>query len=72
MEKYMVFNKQLSKEEYEIIRNKIREHLPYYLHPKNLTKEHIEWLKKNIKQFDKEVLDSIIKNSILPDKPIKA
>jgi tartrate dehydratase alpha subunit/fumarate hydratase class I-like protein len=65
----MVFNKQLTKEEFEKVRDKIREHLPYYLHPKNLTKEHIEWLEKNIKQFDKEVLNRIIKNSELPEKP---
>jgi hypothetical protein len=69
LEKYMVFNKQISKKEYEKIRNKIQSHLPYYLHPKNLKKKDIDWLKKNVKQFDKKILDKIIKDSILPDKP---
>ena len=67
----MIFNKQLTKEEYEKIRDKISEHLPYYLHPKNLTKENIEWLRKNVKQFDKKILDKIIEKSELPDKPKK-
>jgi|GEM_PF-4166762 len=65
----MIFNKQTSKEEYENILNKVREHLPFYLHPKNLTKDQIDWLVKNVPQFDRAVLDEIIKRSILPDKP---
>jgi hypothetical protein len=69
LEKYMVFNKQVTKKQYEEIKEKIQSHLPYYLHPKNITKEHISWLEKNIKQFDKKVLDKIIENSMLPDKP---
>jgi hypothetical protein len=67
----MVFNKQVTKEQYEEIRDKIRNGLPYYLHPKNLSKENIAWLKKNVKQFDQKVLDRIIERSILPDKPRK-
>ena len=65
----MVFNQKLSKEEYLIIINKVREHLGYYLHPKQLTKENTKWLEKNVKQFDKKILDKIINDSILPDKP---
>jgi hypothetical protein len=66
-----VFNKQVSKEQYEKIREKIQSNLPYYLHPKNLTKENIAWLKKNVRQFDQTVLDRIIEHSVLPDKPVK-
>jgi arabinogalactan endo-1,4-beta-galactosidase len=66
----MVFNKSVkTKDNYDKIRNKIVSRLGYYKHPKNLTKEDIKWLKKNIKQFDKKVLDKIIQDSVLPDKP---
>ena len=65
----MVFNQKVSEEDFKKIRNKIREHLPYYLHPKNLTEKDIEWLKNNVKQFDAKVLEDIIENSVLPDKP---
>jgi hypothetical protein len=71
LEKYQVFNKQVTKGEYEKIKEKIQSHLPYYLHPKNLTKDDIAWLKKNIKQFDQKVLNRIIETSELPDNPIK-
>jgi len=71
LEKYMVFNKKVTEKEFENIQNKLSQHLPYYLHPKNLTKKHIAWLKKNTKQFDKIVLDKIIQKSQLPDKPRK-
>jgi arabinogalactan endo-1,4-beta-galactosidase len=64
----MVFNKSVSdKEEYLKIVSKCYSHFGYYKHPKQLTKEDIDWLKKNIKQFDKKVLDKIIEDSILPD-----
>ena len=66
----MIFNKQLkSLKEFKEIRKKITEQLGYYKHPKQLTKTDIDWLKKNIKQFDKKVLDKIIEDSIKPDKP---
>jgi len=69
----MVFNKSVeTKEAYLKILNKVREQLGYYKHPKNLTKEDIAWLKKNVKQFDKKVLDKIISDSILPDKSKEA
>ena len=69
----MVFNKQLPSEEaYKTVQYKIQEHLGEYKHPQNLTKEDIAWLKKNIIQFDQKVLDEIITNSILPDKPREA
>jgi len=68
-----VFNKKVKdKKEFLKIRDKITSQLGYYKHPKNLTKEDIDWLKKNIKQFDKEVLDEVIKNSVLSDKPKEA
>ena len=38
-------------------------------HDTNLHEEFISWLKKNVKQFDKKVLDKIIEDSVLPDKP---
>ena len=69
LEKFMVFNKSvMNKEAYIKILDKVRNKLGYYKHPKNLTKEDIAWLKNNIKQFDRKVLDKIIENSILPDK----
>jgi hypothetical protein len=72
LEKFMVFNKSVSdKEEYLKILGKYRSHFDHYKHPKQLTKEDISWLKKNVKQFDKKVLDKTIEDSILPDKPKK-
>jgi hypothetical protein len=65
----MVFNKKVPEKEYHEIRVRIQKHLGIYKHPKQLTTEDISWLKKNIKQFDKEVLNKIITDSILPDKP---
>ena len=67
----MVFNKSVkTKETFNQIRDKITSKLGYYKHPKELTKEDINWLKENIEQFDQEVLDKVIENSILPDNPI--
>jgi hypothetical protein len=66
----MVFNKKVKdKKEFMKIRDKITSQLGLYKHPKNLTKKDIDWLKRNIKQFDKKVLDKIIENSVLRDKP---
>ena len=66
----MVFNKPLkTKESFIEIKDKITFQLGYYKHPQDLTKEDIDWLKKNIKQFDKKVLDKIMKDDIKPDKP---
>jgi hypothetical protein len=68
----MVFNKQIdSKKEYIKIRDKIQSQLGYYKHPKQLTEQDKTWLKDNIKQYDEKVLNEIIENSILPDKPKK-
>lgn len=58
-----------TKEEFIKIRDKIANKLTYYKHPKQLSKQDIAWLKKNVKQFDKKVLDKIIKDSILPNHP---
>jgi hypothetical protein len=66
----MVFNKSLNTEEaFWKIRDKIQSHLGYYKHPKDLTTTDIAWLKKNIKQFDKKVLDKIIAGSMKSNKP---
>ena len=65
LKKYHIFNKPLKKKEYEKIREKILENLGHYLHPKNLTEKNIEWLKKNVKQFDQKVLDRIITTALL-------
>jgi len=66
----MVFNKSLkNKEEFIKIRDKIQSQLGNYKHPKNLTQEDINWLKENIEQFNQKVLDKIIEDSILPEKP---
>ena len=66
----MVFNKSVrTKKEFIKIREKITSQLGYYKHPKQLTEKDMGWLKKNIKQFDKKVLDKIIEKSILPNKP---
>jgi hypothetical protein len=66
----MVFNKSVkTKENFMKIREKITLQLGYYKHPKDLTKEDIKWLKKNIKQFDLKVLNQIIKDSLKTDKP---
>jgi hypothetical protein len=65
----MVFNKSVrTKEAYQKILDKVRNHLGCYKHPTNLTKEDISWLKKNVKQFNQKVLDKIIKDSILPTR----
>lgn len=70
LEKFQIFNKQIkNKVEYLKIRNKIQFHLGFCKHPKDLTKKDINWLKKNIKQFDLKVLNEIIKKSIKSDKP---
>ena len=70
LEKFMIFNKQLKdKNEFEEIRNKITLQLGYYKHPKQLSKEDKQWLQDNIKQYDGTVLNKIIEDSILPDKP---
>jgi hypothetical protein len=71
LEKFQVFNKQVTREQFEKIFANVREHLPFYLHPKNLTAKDIAWLKKNVKQFDRKVLNKVIKNSHLPDKPVE-
>ena len=71
LEKYCVFNKQVTKKQFEEIKDKIRAGLPCYLHPRNLTKENIAWLKKNVKQFSQAVLNEVIANSVLPDKPVQ-
>ena len=66
----MVFNKPVkTKDAFNKIKEKIQNKLGYYKHPKDLTKEDIGWLKKNIKQFNQEVLDKIINDSIKSDKP---
>ena len=66
----MIFNKQIdSKKKYIDIRSKIQSQLGSYKHPKQLTKEDKEWLKVNIEQYDDKILNKIIKNSILPNKP---
>jgi hypothetical protein len=68
----MIFNKPVkTKEAYLKILNKVREKLGYYKHPKNLTQQDRNWLKKNIKQYNEKVLNKIIKNSVLSDKPKK-
>ena len=66
----MIFNKPLkTKEAYIKVKEKIQNQLESYEHPKDLTEKDIRWLKENIKQFDKKVLDKIIKDSIKSDKP---
>ena len=66
----MVFNKPVkTKKAFQEIKDRITSQLGYYKHPKNLTKKDINWLKKNIKQFDKKILDKIMTDSVLPDKP---
>ena len=70
LDKFMIFNKSVkTKEAFIKIRDKITSQLGYYKHPKELTESDIKWLKENIEQFDKEVLDKVIENSELPDKP---
>jgi hypothetical protein len=66
----MIFNKSVkTKEAFKKIRDKITSQLGYYKHPQDLTDKDKKWLKKNIKQFNKLVLDKIIKDSIKSDKP---
>ena len=70
LEKFAVFNKSLKdKKSFMEVRDKIVEQLRFYKHPKNLSEQDIDWLKKNVKQFDQKVLDNIMADSILPDKP---
>jgi hypothetical protein len=67
----MIFNKYVkTKEAFIDIQKKITRQLGHYKHPKELTESDIKWLKENIEQFDKEVLDKVIKNSELPNKPV--
>jgi len=70
LEKYCVFNKQVTKKEFDAVRQRVFDKLGW-THPKQLTPQDISWLKKNVKQFNKKVLDAVIANSILPDKPKK-
>ena len=66
----MVFNKQVKdKKEFLKILNKCQEHLGCYKHPKQLTNQDINWLKKNVEQFDQKVLDKVIDGSMLLEKP---
>jgi len=67
LEKFMVFNKQVTEKEFIVIKDKINENLGWSKHPIKLSLKDINWLKDNIKQFDQKVLDKIIKDSILPD-----
>ena len=69
LEKYHIFNKPISKEEYETIKNKIQSKLGYWKRPEQLTEKDKAWLKENVQQFDKKVLKAIIDKSITPDKP---
>ena len=70
LEKFKVFNKSIkTKKAFLKIKDKITSQFGYYKHPKQLTKQDITWLKKNIKQFDQKVLNRIIEDSILPEKP---
>ena len=70
LDKFMIFNKPVKTEKvFNQIKEKIQSQLGYYKHPKNLTTQDIAWLKKNVKQFDQKVLDSIIEKGRLPDKP---
>lgn len=71
LEKYHVFNKPVTKEKYKEIVEKISNKMGIYKHPKKLSEEDISWLKNNIKEFDEEVLNKVIQNSILSDKPKK-
>jgi hypothetical protein len=66
----MIFNKPVkTKDIFNKIKEKIQNQLGYYKHPRDLVKKDIDWLKKNIKQFDKKVLDKIINDSVKSDKP---
>ena len=66
----MIFNKSVkTKDAFLKIKEKIQNQLGYYKHPKELSKQDIEWLKTNIKQFNAKVLKAIMNNSTLPDKP---
>jgi len=66
----MVFNKQVRNEKaFEEIRQRVVNHLGTFKHPKDLTKKDIEWLKKNVQQFNQKVLNEVIENSIKPDNP---
>jgi hypothetical protein len=69
LQKYMIFNTKVSKEEYNQTLKKLIENFGYYTHPQKLTKENKKWLKENVKQYNAKILDKIIEDSILPDKP---
>ena len=71
LEKYCVFNKKVSEKRFKEIKELLENTLPYYLHPKNLTKENKAWIKKYIKEYNESVLNKVIENSILPDNPKK-
>jgi hypothetical protein len=69
LEKFRIFNKKVTEKEYDRIKNKIHQHLGLWKHPKQLTVKDMGWLRKNIKQYDQKVMDKIIQDSILPEKP---
>ena len=69
LEKYCIFNKQLNKERYNKLKEKIKSQLGLWKRPEQLTDEDKNWLKENIKEFNSNILDKIISNSQTPDKP---
>lgn len=62
----MIFNQKLTKYEYWVTKTKIRNYLGITFNPKQITKEQIDWLKDNVKQFDAELFKKIIDECIIP------
>lgn len=63
LEKFRIFNKKVTKREFERTSDKIHSYLGHWKPSEQLTKEDISWLKKNVKQFDIKVLNKIIEDS---------
>ena len=69
LEKYRIFNKQVSKDRYREVKVKISLYLPFNFHPEKITEEQKQWLKQNIAEYDEEVMQKIIDDGILPVRP---
>ena len=69
LEKYMIFNKPVTKYKFNETNTIIQNKLGCWKLPKQLSEIDISWLKANVKQFDQTVLDNVIERSIIPDNP---
>jgi len=72
-EKFMVFNKQYTKEQFFNISQEVCRKIGklIYKHPAKLTKKDVERMRKSVNGFDPKIIKKIIRISELPDYPTK-